>query len=635
VIHSPLSVEQLRKQAKELLRACKAGLPEAMQRFAAQGNANRPRYTLADAQFVLAREAGFLTWAHLKRSLSNSATRMAAYEAFAQNITAVFQNPGQEEEALAGVHRFVGGGHTPDAGQVREHVLKRLGNDTAPESFTLNDARRFVARLYSLDDWRDLETGGARGPLYRIRPQWNAMEPVAPVAIEQDWDEMIDIMRSRGLTELRALTQMTDAVLRKLAKSGCGEFLTALQMEGSAQVTDAGLKYLADLPRLEKLNITRCSVTDRGMTVLQHVPNLREFCLYHHRGGITDAGLANLSYCTKLERLDLLGSNSGSGVLRALAGKAERLNHYMSGDLLTDDGLTLLHQFPNYRHWQGGTPKYSLMGFDASPAFLLLRGSLTGRGIANLAGLNGLFALNLDDSRLNFSPADLQPLCQLPKLGWLGIDANDETMAVAGQMPNLRMLMCQDTNAGDAGFRGLSESRTLEYIWGRRCYNLRGDGFRALSSIPTLRGLSVSCMNVDDNALAALPDFPSLTEFMPMDVPDAGFRHVGRMSNLEELWCMYCRETTDESTAHLTGLPNLRSYYAGANQITDHSLEILSGIHSIEKIELHACAGITNSGIAKLAAMPKLRRLSVGYIPGVTRSAFAGFPHHIETELDG
>jgi hypothetical protein len=627
VIQSPLSLEQLRKQAKELLRACKSGLPEAVQRFAAHGN-NGPRYTLADAQFVLAREAGFLTWTHLKRTVANSATRMAVYEAFAQDITDVFRNPGREEQALAGVHRFVGGGHRPDAGQVREHVLQRLGNDTAPESFTLNDARRFVARLYSLDHWRDLEAGGMRGPLYRIRPQWNALEPVPPVAIEQDWDEIIDIMRSRGLPELRALTQMTDAVLRKLAKSGCGEFLTALQMEGSAQVTDAGMKYLAELPRLEKLNITRCNVTDRGMAVLQHLPDLREFCLYHHRGGITDVGLANLAHCTRLERLDLLGSNSGDGVLRALAGKAGKLNHFMSGDLLTDEGLQYLHEFPNYRNWQGGTPRYSLMGFDASPAFLLLRGSLTGRGIANLAGLDGLFALNLDDSRLNFSPADLQPLSQLPKLGWLGLDANDETMAVAGQLPHLRMLMCQDTAAGNAGFRALSESRTLEYIWGRRCYNLGGDGF-------TLKGLSVSCRNVDDGALATLPDFPALTEFMPMDVPDAGFRHVGRMSKLEELWCMYCRDTTDESTAQLAGLPKLRSYYAGANQITDRSLEILSTIHSLEKIELHACTGVTNSGIAKLATLPKLRRLAVGYIPAVTRTAFAGFPSHIETELDG
>jgi hypothetical protein len=331
----------------------------------------------------------------------------------------------------------------------------------------------------------------------------------------------------------------------------------------------------------------------------------------------------------------LLGSNSGDGVLRALAGKAGKLNHFMSGDLLTDEGLQYLHEFPNYRNWQGGTPRYSLMGFDASPAFLLLRGSLTGRGIANLAGLDGLFALNLDDSRLNFSPADLQPLSQLPKLGWLGLDANDETMAVAGQLPHLRMMMCQDTAAGNAGFRALSESRTLEYLWGRRCYNLGGDGFTALGRIPTLKGLSVSCRNVEDGALATLPDFPALTEFMPMDVPDAGFRHVGRVSKLEALWCMYCRDTTDESTAHLAGLPKLRSYYAGANQITDRSLEILSTIHSLEKIELHACTGVTNNGIAKLATLPKLRRLAVGYIPAVTRTAFAGFPSHIETELDG
>ena len=86
------------------------------------------------------------------------------------------------------------------------------------------------------------------------------------------------------------------------------------------------------------------------------------------------------------------------------------------------------------------------------------------------------------------------------------------------------MLMCQDTIAGDAGFRALSESRTLEYIWGRRCYNLTGSGFTALSRIPTLKGLSISCRHVPDAALEALPHFPSLTEFMPMDVPDAGFR---------------------------------------------------------------------------------------------------------------
>ena len=59
--------------------------------------------------------------------------------------------------------------------------------------------------------------------------------------------------------------------------------------------------------------------------------------------------------------------------------------------------------------------------------------------------------------------------------------------------------------------------------------------------MPALQGLAVSCKHVDDAALSALPRFPALRALMPMDVPDDGFRHVGRCAQLEGLLCMYCR----------------------------------------------------------------------------------------------
>ena len=76
----------------------------------------------------------------------------------------------------------------------------------------------------------------------------------------------------------------------------------------------------------------------------------------------------------------------------------------------------------------------------------------------------------------------------MPHLGWLAFDAHDDAMAHIGAMPHLRFLMCQDTPAGDDGFEALSRSRTLEYIWGRRCHNLQRRGFEALSTMPALRG---------------------------------------------------------------------------------------------------------------------------------------------------
>jgi len=79
------SLAQLRKQAKELLRAYRAGGTAAAERFHAilPRLADRGRSgaaTLADAQFVLAREHGFESWAKLAHHIT--AVRPAALEQF-------------------------------------------------------------------------------------------------------------------------------------------------------------------------------------------------------------------------------------------------------------------------------------------------------------------------------------------------------------------------------------------------------------------------------------------------------------------------------------------------------------------------------------------------------------------------
>ena len=80
-----------------------------------------------------------------------------------------------------------------------------------------------------------------------------------------------------------------------------------------------------------------------------------------------------------------------------------------------------------------------------------------------------------------------------------------------------------------------------------------------MARMPELRRLSVSCKNVDDAALARLHELPSPVEFMPMDVPDHGFRHVGRCERLEAVWCMYCRDTGDARDGTPRGLPRLKT----------------------------------------------------------------------------
>jgi hypothetical protein len=206
-------------------------------------------------------------------------------------------------------------------------------------------------------------------------------------------------------------------------------------------------------------------------------------------------------------------------------------------------------------------------------------------------------------------------------------------MPVIAAMPRLRFLMCQDTVAGDDGFAALSRSQSIEYIWGRRCYNLRGRGFTALAAMPALRGLSVSCRNVEDAALSALPRFPALRELMPMDVPDAGYRHIGRCEHLERLVLMYCRETTDVATEHLTGLRKLRKYFASYTRITDRTPELLSEVSSLEDVAFSSCDGLTDRGIAALARLPRLRRLDLGGMRHVTPAVLTAFPPRVVVRL--
>src|SRR6185503_16321429 len=119
------------------------------------------------------------------------------------------------------------------------------------------------------------------------------------------------------------------------------------------------------------------------------------------------------------------------------------------------------------------------------------------------------------ESSIPITRSGVAHLTSLPNLGWLSVVAKDEWMSVIADIPALRYLGIQDTTAGDDGFVALSRSRTIESIWGRRCHNLRSRGFVALSKMPRLKRLSVSCLNVGDEALTSLPDFPSLRELMP------------------------------------------------------------------------------------------------------------------------
>ena len=524
--------------------------------------------------------------------------------------------------------------------EIRDFIRNQLYNlpDTQQRinNFTLPDAQHVVARLYGFNDWSSLVQSSnepasdphsapfvlsSKPPFYRIDWTTNSIEPRQPMS-KKDWEDICAVARELGLTGIGAGILIGDDDLEIISQQ---EQITSLNLDGTKRVTDKGLQYLARMPQLRELTLGG-PITDHGLEALVHLRELRVFKMYW-QNKITDHGVASLRFCDQLEEVDLLGCTTGDGAIAALAGKP-KLRLFKTGRNVSDDGLELLHQFPAFKTWQGEEPEFGLMSFSAEPTNLLIDGPFTRKGLNSLGGLDGVVGLSFFWHTTGLRGDDLQGLDGLSNLAYLGCQdqlCDDDAMRHIAALPKLRMLMGQGAVATDEGFKSLSRSQTIEYFWGRECPNLNGAGFVALSGMRALKGLAVSCKFVDDAALASLPDFPSLKEFVPMEVGDDGFRHIGRSQQLESLILMYCRDTTDVATSHIVGMPNLKKYHAGYTLITDASLEMLSRIKSLEKISFEGCKFITDAGVPFLTTLPRLREISIGGCPKVTRSGVTGF----------
>ncbi len=619
------TLEPLRKEAKRWLKALRAGDDDARVRFARTHPNAQP--SLRDVQYALAREFGFAGWTALKDAVASR------YEQIAIDLVAAHDTA--DADALQRLAHHYGRPLTHDdvraAVWSRVYEVRQRASRGEPHRLDVTEAQEMVARESGFGNWSDFllaakDGQSAPGLAYQIDRKDDAIAP-RRMLTATGWDALLGAMREQRISSFRANGQVTDEILGRIAEL---EHVTRLDLEGSRPLTDAGLAVLARMPQLRELDLSGCTITDRGLAVLRSLPELRRFHLRWH-GGISDAGVAHLASCNQLESVDLMGSATGDGAIRALTNKPN-LRRFKSGRLVTDAGLAHLREFPVFRTWRGGELSYSLMSAEPGPNQLLLDGPFTDEGVAGLATLDGLFGLSFFWHTPAITPAALAPLVRLPNLGFLACEGalcDDAAMRIIGTMPHLRMLIAQGTVASDDGFAALSRSQTLEYLWGRECPNLTGPGFVALSRMPSLRGLGVSCKRVDDDALSALPRFASLRELMPMDVQDDGFRHIGQCASLEALWCMYCRDTTDAATEHIRS-SGLKTYYAGKTQITDRSLEILSAMDSLERLTFWETQHITDAGVRRLARLPHLRELSLEGLPHVTANVLPEFPADVQ-----
>src|SRR5439155_5798037 len=228
----------------------------------------------------------------------------------------------------------------------------------------------------------------AAKPVRLVNP--GSPEASRTIASSREWDAVIRLLTLHPSARLDAEGQMTDAVLADIARIGT---MTALNLAGSKDLTDEGVRHLARLPALKHLDVSGTAMTDRGLKVLHELPALETLSLAGTR--VTDEGVAPLADCHELRRVNLSWTRTGDGALRALAGK-RNLREFSSGNGITAEGILLLHELPVFKTWHGGEISMTLLGDRPQPNHLSLFGPFGDRGMQHMRGLDGLFGLSLD-----------------------------------------------------------------------------------------------------------------------------------------------------------------------------------------------------------------------------------------------
>ena len=221
---------------------------------------------------------------------------------------------------------------------------------------------------------------------------------------------------------------VTKVSFRDCSKLGAAEFaaigglksLKSLTLYGSCKgLTDETLAHFAGLAALEELGTDGIQVTDAGLKHLANLPNLRSASFFHIAfpdKGFTGAGFAAFKSLPKLERLTVAGTPFNDRGMAAVA-ELTQLKEFrtwhtyqtQAGNehLLKLTGLRSLMLGQRLRQWNGKQNPWSI-------------GDST---LATLAKLKSLESLSLDEVRLTH--AALVQLKALPNLKRLTLQHAD------------------------------------------------------------------------------------------------------------------------------------------------------------------------------------------------------------------
>lgn len=231
-------------------------------------------------------------------------------------------------------------------------------------------------------------------------------------------------------------------------------------------------------------------------------------------------------------------------------------------------------------------------------------------------------------------------------------NANDETLALVSQLPEIRRLFIHEgtfTRAGLAKLAALTDLQSLAF----HAPKVEPAVFAALAELPHLQGLRFSEYALTDEVLAAAGTIRGLKKlevgsfinrsqrvsaegigqflasvesleslvFLGTPVDDAALVRLGKMTNLERLW-LDSRQITPKAWSHLAALTGMHDLYFRGTNFNDDGAHALAGMKELEILMLDDTA-ITDAGLESLAGLVNLADLGLAN----TKVTDAGIKH--------
>lgn len=463
-------------------------------------------------------------------------------------------------------------------------------------------------------------------------------------------------------------TQVTDAAfeaisacstLRSLHFSGCHrltdeaivqvatlENLECLWMGNNSNYTNRAWASLKNLSHLKELSLERTSMSDMGMTYLADLTRLESLELrYCER--ITDVGLYSLEKMTSMRILDLGGNQIRGDGLEPLQGmkNLEQLN--LGQNALESHFLYFLTPFTKMKSLRLQAVQIRPSDFrflERMPLLehleLKIRFHLTDDVMWYLRDKKHLKSLNVQECGM-LTDKWLDVLRGMPSLEHLTLKEfaiSEKGLKRIAALPSLRTLTLWRHGLLPENLRCLEGANQLErlcidgpHLRDGTCWKylpylprlkyadvlriISDDDCEYLRQVPLLQELQVKGGTgrgiITKKGLATLKhcsQIRSLT-FEHIFIQDSDLAVLAEMPHLETLYFRKCPQLTGEFLNHFPENSCLKSLlFDKCFQLQDRSLENLSRFPLLKELFLVQCYLITDEGIAFLSRVPQVTR---------------------------